>query len=279
MFKGPMVMTCARDQFAVHNAEALAALMRRLVPPILLVALALANGIASADPRTPTGTGHKLVLAAAPAPSAALRYTLTPQSRLQLKGTATIGGWSSRSKKVHGGLTVFFPRSALTQLFQRITAAGPQDPMVLKLPAAKAPVGELSIPVVSLRGGSSGMDHDMWHALKAGAHPMIRYQLARVVHAAVRWDRPHGRWHLKLAVLGKLTLAGVTRTLCTIMLVYRESGGGFYIHSSTVVMMRNFGVTPPTAFFGLIRGHNRVHVIFDLHLAPVGRAKYHAPVR
>ena len=83
-------MTCAREQPVARNAGGLATSMRRLVPPILLAALALASGVVSADPCTPSGTGHKLVMSSTEKTHAALHFSLTRQSRLQLKGTATI---------------------------------------------------------------------------------------------------------------------------------------------------------------------------------------------
>ena len=256
-------MTCVRDQQFVRNAGALAASMRRLVPPVLLAALALAGGVASADLHVPLGTGHKSVFTS-PAP---LQFVLAAQSRLKLKGTATIGGWSCVSKKVSGRLILPTDRKALQKLFAHIHNAKISDPPPKRLPMRKPAIGELSIPATSLDGNSSGMDHDMWHALKAKRHPTIRYTFTRVLHASLFRSKTSSSPCLKLEVLGKLTLAGVTRALRTNMYVRKLAAGRYSIHATSTVWMRNFGVTPPTAFFGLIRGHNRVRVIFDLYLS------------
>ena len=259
-------MTCAREQPFARNAGALTASMRRLVLPILLVALALASGVVSADQCTPSGTGHKLVILSPTKAPAPLYFALTTQSRLQLKGTATIGGWSCKSKQVSGKLIIPADRKALATLFNRIQAARSHDPPSLRLPMHKPAIGELSIPVTSLDGNSSGMDHDMWHALKAKAHPTIHYSFTRILGARLFWNKTSPTPSLKLQVLGKLTLAGITRALRTDMYVRKLSPGRYSIHATSTVLMRNFGVTPPTAFFGLIRGHNRVRVIFNLYL-------------
>jgi|GEM_PF-4678957 len=256
-------MTCVRDQLIVRNAGALAASMRRLVPPVLLAALALAGGVASADPRVALGTGHKSVFTA-PAP---LRFVLAAQSRLKLKGTATIGSWSCVSKNVSGQLILPTDRKALQKVFAHIHNVNISDPPLKRLPMRKPVIGELSIPVTSLDGNSSGMDHDMWHALKAKKHPNIRYRFMRLLHASLFWNKTSPSPCLKLQVLGKLTLAGITRDLRTNMYVRKLASGLYSIHATSTVLMRNFGVTPPTAFFGLIRGHNRVRVIFDLYLS------------
>ncbi len=260
-------MTCAREQPVARNAGVLATSMRRLVPPILLAALALASGVVSADQCTPSGTGHKLVSAAPAKAPPPLCFSLTRQSRLQLKGTATIGGWSCKSKQVSGKLIVPADPAVLTALFHQIRTASPHDPLILRLPVRKPVIGKLSIPVKSLDGNSSGMDHDMWRALKAGTHPAICYSFLRIIRAKLFWSRNFRQPGLKLRVLGKLTLAGVSRALPTEMYVRRIAAGIYSIQATSTVMMRDFGVTPPSAFFGLIRGHNRVRVIFDLYLS------------
>ncbi len=255
-------MTCVRDQQFVRNAGALAASMRRLVPPVLLAALALAGGVASADLPRSLGTGHKSVFTS----RVPLQFVLVAQSRLKLKGTATIGAWSCVSKNVAGQLILPTDRKALRQLFARIDKAQISDPPPNHLPMSKPAIGELSIPVTSLDGNSSGMDNDMWHALKAKRHPTIQYSFTRLLHAGLFRSKTSPSPCLKLEVLGKLTLAGVTRPLRTSMYVRKIAPGQYSIHATSTVWMRNFGVKPPTAFFGLIRGHNRVQVIFDLYL-------------
>ena len=209
----------------------------------------MAGGVVSANQCRLHGTGHKSVVSSlrnAPVP---LCFVLTAQSRLQLKGTATIGTWSCKSKKVSGKLILHTNRTTLARLFNSIQAAQFPDPPPLHLPIRKPAIGELSIPVTSLDGNSSGMDHDMWRALKAKAHPTIRYGLIRVLGARLFWNKTSHTPYVKLRVLGSLTLAGVTRKLLTAMYVRQVADGQYSIHATSTVLMRNFGVTPPTAFF------------------------------
>ena len=254
-------MACARNQHQIFQ-------FLRWSPAALLAmaALVAAGGVSFAGSPALRGAGRKPAISAGFNPALLQRFVITPGSRLTLKGAATIGSWSGRSGHVQGTLNLFTSRRAITQLFAQIDNTPRHDPPRLRLPEWKPAVGSLAIPVTSLHGGSSGMDHDMWHALKAKAHPVIRYTFKRVLGASLRWNQKTRDPQLKLQVLGTLTLAGVTRPLRTDMFIFRRAAGRYTIYARSKVLMRDFGVTPPSAFFGLIRGHNLVRVIFDLRL-------------
>lgn len=50
------------------------------------------------------------------------------------------------------------------------------------------------------------------------------------------------------------------------VIVTRASPGHFVAYAQTDLLMTDFGVTPPVALFGLIKGGDKVRVIFDLGL-------------
>ena len=64
--------------------------------------------------------------------------------------------------------------SVVRTIFDRLeTGKFAKDP--LRLPLEHPAIAELSVPVMSLRGNSQGMDRDMHSALKAGQYPFIQY--------------------------------------------------------------------------------------------------------
>ena len=195
-------------------------------------------------------------------------------SRVTLRGNATLSSWSSVSKAVTSRVSLAVKGTTLARWLRvaRHRALHTQKPPVL--PLANAPIATLSIPVYSLDGGNSGMNHDMWAALKARQHPYIRYQFRRVTAASIDRDPKGGQLIIHLKVQGRLTLAGATHKLLSHLIIRPGPAGGFTVHAASQVFMSDYGVTPPTAFFGLIRGHNRVRITFDLtmHRVPVALA-------
>jgi len=198
-----------------------------------------------------------------------LEFIPASGSRAELRGTATIGSWRSRSTDIYGQIILNADEKALDALFDRIQTAAPNDqsrtpPPLLSLPVRSPPIGEISLPVMSFRGGSSGMDRDMQNALKAGQHPAIEYVFQQLQQATVQWNPRDGQASLKLRIVGNLTMAGVARPIAMELIVTRDSRRHFLAHAQTRLWMSDFGVTPPVALFGLIKAGNQVLVIFDL---------------
>ncbi|NNM89216.1 MAG: YceI family protein [Phycisphaerae bacterium] len=204
---------------------------------------------------------------AAPHHSAGLPFIVTRTSRMNLRGTDTLGSWSVVSKQVHGKVILFAHRAAVTALLAAVRKLNHGQALRQALPVWRKTTGRMSIPVLSLHGESSGMNHDIWHALKARRHPVITYQFQRLISAKVVPKAAARPQHLELRIIGTLTLAGITHTLQTTMDLWQDAKRQFHLHARTPVLMSHFGVTPPTAFFGLIRGGNRVQVIFDLQFS------------
>lgn len=210
---------------------------------------------------------------AAPHRSGELSFIVTRTSRVNLRGTDTLGSWSVVSKQIRGKVVLFTHRAAVMALLASVRKLRYGKVLRQGLPVWRKTTGTLSIPVLSLRGDSSGMNHDIWHALKARRHPVITYQFQRLIVAKVVPKTASAPQHIKLRVVGTLRLAGITRTLQTTMDLWQDAKGQFHLHARTPVLMSHFGVTPPTAFFGLIRGDNLVQVIFDLQFSGPALAK------
>ena len=191
-----------------------------------------------------------------------LVFELQPDSTIELHGAASIGGWTSRSTDISSALALHAKGAAVTALFDSVQGGGGFDLDSLSGPVSSPSIVALSVPVMSLRGGSAGMDRDMQAALKAKDNPDIRYRLRRVValRTASNTDRPS----LRLAAIGELSVAGVSREITTEITLNRTADGYFVLHGESDLLMSDFGVNPPTALFGLIRADNHMSVAFDL---------------
>jgi len=190
-------------------------------------------------------------------------YALATGSEVILQGTTSVGSWSSQSSQALAQIVLSVDASAVPALFDQLQA-GKLSTDQLRLFPGRLGIAELSVPVMSLQGDSQGMDHDMQSALKAGQYPSIQYRLEKVQDAQVRQDPTNGKPELVLYVLGALTVAGVQQTLVTDLTIQRDAGGHYLVAAQNPIAMTNFGVTAPTALFGLIRARDVLSVIFSL---------------
>ncbi len=200
-----------------------------------------------------------------------LDFTLASDSYVELDGMTNIGfPWYSRSNHVRSAVVLAADRSRLKTLFNQIQAAAAHSNRAgiptpqLDLPLRRPPLGNLFVPVLSLRGDSAGMNHAMHAALQARRHPMIQYVFVKLQKVQVRRTPPGGPPALQLRVIGKLAMAGKERTLSANMFIWRDAHGHFHVYARHAVRMSDFGITPPRAFFGLFRARDRVFVIFNL---------------
>jgi hypothetical protein len=202
---------------------------------------------------------------------ARLNFVPVPASQVELQGNASIGSWNSKSTDIHGKVILDTDASALNALFDRIQSAVPGDenriqPNLLTLSVLSPAIAEISVPVMSLRGDSAGMDRDMQSALKAPQHPAIEYVFQQVQQASLQWDPQSHQTALKLSAIGKLNMAGADKPITMDVILKRDSREHFIVHAQTSLLMTDFGVTPPGALFGLIKAEDKVNVIFDLDL-------------
>jgi polyisoprenoid-binding protein YceI len=111
--------------------------------------------------------------------------------------------------------------------------------------------GTLHVPVARIDCGNPRMTDDMREALNAAEHPEIRFSLTDVDVSPVQ---AHGT----LAIAGaeqSVSIHGTLRPMET---------GEVRVTGSARLRLSDFGITPPTKFFGLVRVHNEIDVHFDL---------------
>jgi polyisoprenoid-binding protein YceI len=88
--------------------------------------------------------------------------------------------------------------------------------------------------------------------------------LDQVQDVQVRQDPKTGMPAFVLRVTGTLTVAGVPRTLTTDLTVQQDADRHYHVQARTPILMTDFAVTPPSAFFGLVRAQDALAVIFNL---------------
>lgn len=219
------------------------------------------------QPAPRLGASHEI---AGAVPEVSLDFIPGPGSDAELRGTTNISSWKSRSADIGGLVMLGVDEVALNALFKRIQAelpnsGGKGEPPPLSLAVRGPTTAVISVPVMSLRGDSAGMDQDMQKALKAEQHPMIEFTFQHLENAAMERNSPNGPAGLKLRIAGTLSMAGATRPMTMDVIVKRDSRRRFVAQAQTTMRMSDFGITPPVALLGLIRAGDRVQVSFDLN--------------
>ena len=182
------------------------------------------------------------VLAAAILPAApvgAQRIALEPGSRVQLMGTSTLHDWACEATEMSTRL--------IAGTISRIDAR-PQPDQAL---------GELTLPIAGLECGDDRMERQMRDVLRASEFPEIRYLL-------ITYRMAPELGELTIEASGTITVAGVTRPLVVQVEGMVDDAGILHAAGAASFRMTDFGLQPPSAFFGLLKAGDVVSVRFDL---------------
>ena len=106
--------------------------------------------------------------------------------------------------------------------------------------------GVLELRVADMHTGIGLRDTHLRNAMRADSFPTIRFELVGVDPAA-----PHGDT-IPAVFQGHLTIRGVTKTVRVPGSVVLRPGG-VDVTASISLDMREYGIEPPTRFFGAIR--------------------------
>lgn len=175
-------------------------------------------------------------------------YKTTRGGSLVINGTSTFHNWTAKSQTLIG--TASFTG--------RWTGHGAS---AISLQAV-----DLTIPVKSLKSSEGGgMDGTMYSAMHRRKHPLATYQLTKAKLERGPTDET-GTCAFK--TLGVLTINGVAKNIRLVLNVARLPGGGMTITTGIKLKMTDFGITPPTAMFGVIRSGNAITITATWNLAP-----------
>lgn len=173
------------------------------------------------------------------------RLTARPDSRLWLEGTSNIRSWSCSATGIDASIDVS-------------SAASSANPAAI---AASVQHVTIKLPVSNLKCGNGRMDRNMYRALKAD-DPQASFILGSF-HTLPARER-HSAY---LRTAGTLTVAGENRALDVNVRTRYTEDGTLVAEGTVPVNMSDFGIAPPTAFFGAIRTGNRVTVRFELRVS------------
>jgi polyisoprenoid-binding protein YceI len=165
--------------------------------------------------------------------AAAERFTPAHGSFVRIEGTSTLHAWKMEGTTIRGNITA---------------------PSIEQWKSGGSEV-TVEIPVASIKSEHGKMDKLMAEALKAGANPMIRYQLttANLAEAGPAF---------KIETRGRLTIAGVTREVDMEIHGTQEPNGSYALTGQLPIRMSDYGIKPPTAMLGTIKTGNDVTVTF-----------------
>jgi len=175
-----------------------------------------------------------------------VRVAARPDSKLWLEGTSNLRGWSCHAATLDAWVTAS----------DRLDA----DPGSL---ASQLENVIVRVPVESLKCGNGRMDRGLYKAL-ASDDPHARFITGRF---NVMSSNPAS--DASLRTIGTVTVAGREKTLGVDVRTRRAADGTLVAEGTVPVLMTDFGIAPPTAFFGALRTGNRVLVRFELHV-PAG---------
>ncbi len=158
------------------------------------------------------------------------------QSKIEIKGTSTLHNWEMIS----------------TDMFCVVTAKNEttESPEIVKF--------DFSMKAKSLKSGKSMMDNIAYDALKASKFPEIKF-LVESLQAAGKSGS-----ELNETLNGKITIAGVTKSVQTKIKRMIGTDGKTVVKGSLPIKMTDFGVEPPTALMGTIKTGNAITVDFAL---------------
>jgi len=170
---------------------------------------------------------------------------LSPESHIYLSGTSTLHPYASTS--------------TLTQIVAVLTS-GTTTPAVFTDMARRAPFQkfEVDIPVKGLKSGESGLDKNLYKALKMGDVPDILFTLAHYESSPAAAE---GSFPFKAS--GQLSIAGVQKDV-VITGTARPSPDELVIDGQYDLKMSDYGIKPPTLLLGAIKVADPVVIHFHL---------------
>jgi hypothetical protein len=178
------------------------------------------------------------------------RYEPAPgESHVQIDGTSNLHDWSIKGTVIQGYIDV--------NETCRFNLTMEKLPDLEKVKVSLKT--HVEIPIKSLKSGHSGMDKNTYKALRSRQYPKIIYDMEKV---SVKTMPKPPNLIAEFDTVGRLSIAGVTRTLKMPVTVKALEDQQFEISGSTKIKMTDFGVTPPTAIFGLLRTGDQITIHF-----------------
>ena len=200
---------------------------------IILTSLVLLASIGSVVPAQSITRVHNVVMP--------LRLAVRPDSRLWLEGSSNVRDWRCDATSLDASVDI-------------------DDAMHTAVSsAARVRRVQVRVPTQALTCGRSQMDHIMYKALHVDDAPECRQIVGRFeVVSAAAGDRS------SLVMQGTLRIAGRERVVRMPVELDEQADGSVRAKGALPILMTDYGISPPTALFGVVRTENRIVVKFDL---------------
>ena len=167
-----------------------------------------------------------------------LRLGVRPDSRLWLEGSSNVRDWRCDATSLDASIDI--DRAAEQAGETRVRRV------------------QVRVPTYSLTCGRSQMDHIMYKALHVEDEPDCREIVGRFDVVADDEMRD------ALVMQGTLRVAGRERVVRVPVQLEELPDGTMRARGSLPILMTDYGISPPTALFGVLRTENRIVVKFDL---------------
>lgn len=168
-----------------------------------------------------------------------LNFELLSKSTIEFKGRSTINTFSCGSALLKGKGAYLVDGNAAESIYY----------------------GDISVEVNSLDCGSGLMNADMYKTLKQENYPIIDFRLVKI-HKVEYLDSL--KQNFNADVEGVLTVAGRSKSMVINFNIVELSDSTFFVTGSKSLSMLDFGIDPPSKFFGLIQVDNSLKVEFNL---------------
>jgi polyisoprenoid-binding protein YceI len=175
--------------------------------------------------------------------AADFRMNLHAESKLWVEGTSTVRSFKCEADVVEADIATT-RADAATALLGGTKAV---NSVTMRVPAA------------SLDCNNGTMNSHMLKALKAETAPVISFRLGT-------YDLLEANTKVNAAMVGKLTLGGVTKDVAVNATLEQEAPGVVRLKGMYELNMKEYGLKPPTLMMGTMKVGEVVKVHFDLLL-------------
>lgn len=165
--------------------------------------------------------------------SNAQSFEIIPQSALvSIHGTSSVHDWDMKVTKVNSEFGINASKQITTL--------------------------SVKIPVTSIKSGKQIMDGKTYDAFDAKKNPNIVFQLTEA--SSVKWSDKKS----EITITGNLSMAGETRKISFKTLGKITKTGEYQLKGNVPLKMTDYGMKPPTAFFGSMKTGDGITVLFDV---------------
>lgn len=174
----------------------------------------------------------------------AFHTTLKNQvDKILIKGKSNINTWESHVENVDAKLILHSSQKLFS--FHNLQETSTLiDTLLIK------------IKVINIKSGKKKMDQLTYNALKSDIHPYITFSYQLNTHTNLNSQE----------ISGNLTIAGITKKITT-QIIFNKEPYSLTLKGVHSIDMTEFGVKPPSLFFGLFRTKKKIDVDFILSFA------------